>query len=49
VELKTEAGRLSPLQEIFRNDMRRLHQNYACLYGKADVDNWVTYVKGGEK
>jgi len=49
VELKTEAGRLSALQEIFRNDMRRLHQNYACLYGKADVDNWVVYVKGGEK
>jgi len=49
VELKTEAGRLSPLQEIFRSDMRRLHQNYACLYGKADVDNWVTYVKGNEK
>lgn len=49
VELKTETGRLSPLQEIFRLEMNRLQQNYACLYGKADVDNWVTYVKGGEK
>ena len=49
VELKTETGKLSPLQQIFREDMRRLRQNYVCLYGKKDVDYWVTYVKGGEK
>lgn len=49
VEVKTKLGYLSPLQRVFRDDMQRLHQNYACLYGKADVDNWVTYVKGGEK
>ena len=48
VELKTETGRLSPLQEIFRNDMRRLNQHYACLYGKADVDNWVACVTGDD-
>lgn len=48
VELKTETGRLSPLQEIFRSDMQRLHQNYACLYGKAEVDNWVAYVTGDD-
>jgi hypothetical protein len=49
VEVKTKAGYLSPLQRVFRDDMSLMGCNYACLYGEADVDNWVVYVKGGEK
>jgi hypothetical protein len=49
VEVKTKSGYLSPLQRVFRDDMSLMGCNYCCLYGKADVDNWVVYVKGGEK
>ena len=41
VELKTEGGRLSPLQKIFADEMTRLNQNYACLWSKEDVDTWI--------
>ena len=41
VELKTEGGRLSPLQKIFADEMARLNQNYACLWSKEDVDTWI--------
>ena len=42
VELKTETGKLSPLQEAFRRDINNLGGNYVCLYGKKDVDLWLT-------
>jgi len=42
IELKTERGRLSALQKIFANDMRRLNQNYACLNSIEAVDRWAT-------
>ena len=41
VEVKTEVGRLSPLQEAFRRDINNLGGNYVCLYGKKDVDLWL--------
>lgn len=41
VELKAPTGRLSPLQEVFAAEMARLHQNYACLWSKEDVDEWI--------
>jgi hypothetical protein len=41
VELKTKGGRLSPLQKVFADDMRRLNQNYVCLWRKSDVDEWA--------
>ena len=41
IELKTERGRLSALQKIFANDMRRLNQNYACLNSIEAVDRWT--------
>ena len=41
VEVKTETGRLSPLQEAFRRDINNLGGNYVCLYGKKDVDLWL--------
>jgi hypothetical protein len=41
VELKRPGGRLSPLQELFAQEMARLGQNYACLWSKEDVDAWL--------
>ena len=41
IELKTEGGRLSPLQKVFADEMTRLNQNYACLWSKEDVDTWI--------
>ena len=41
VEVKTETGRLSPLQEVFRREINRLGGNYMCVYGKTGVDEWV--------
>jgi hypothetical protein len=42
VELKTKGGRLSALQKLFAEDMARLHQNYACLWTKEQVNEWIT-------
>ena len=43
VELKTKGGRLSPLQELFAMDMRRLDQRYACIWSKEGVDEWASH------
>jgi hypothetical protein len=40
VELKTRGGRLSPLQELFAQEMTSLNQRYACLWTKEQVDEW---------
>ena len=40
VELKAPNGRLSPLQRKFADDMKRLNQNYACLWRKSEIDEW---------
>lgn len=41
VELKAAKGRLSPLQVHFQSEMARLGQNYACLWSKEHVDEWI--------
>jgi hypothetical protein len=41
VELKAPGGRLSPLQKHFQSEMVRLCQNYACLWSKEHVDEWI--------
>jgi hypothetical protein len=41
VELKTKGGRLSELQKMFAKEMAQLNQNYACLWSKEQVDEWV--------
>jgi len=41
VELKVKGGRLSPLQKIFANDMKKLNQRYACLWTKEQIDEWM--------
>ena len=46
VEVKTDTGKLTPLQEVFRKDINFLGCDYVCLYGAADVDNWLAYVSG---
>jgi len=40
VELKTKGGRLSPLQKIFAEEMKRLNQNYECFWDPQQIDNW---------
>jgi hypothetical protein len=42
VELKKPGGQLSPLQEIFAEDMARLRQRYVCLWSKEEVDVWCS-------
>jgi hypothetical protein len=40
VELKKPGGRLSPLQEVFAEQMEATQQNYTVLWSKEDVDLW---------
>ena len=42
IELKTEGGRLSPLQQVFADEMARLGQNYCVLWSKEQVNLWIT-------
>jgi hypothetical protein len=41
VELKAPHGRRSKLQGLFAEEMRRTKQNYACLWTKEQVDEWM--------
>jgi len=41
VELKAPSGRLSPLQKHFQSEMARMNQNYACLWSKEHVEEWI--------
>jgi hypothetical protein len=41
VELKTVKGRLSPLQQVFAADMRRMGMNYIVIRSKEEVDQWI--------
>ena len=41
VELKKPGGRLSPLQQIFAEEMAATQQSYICLWSKEDVDAWL--------
>jgi len=45
VELKKPGGRLSPLQEIFAEQMATTGQHYAVLWSKEDVDGWERKIK----
>ncbi len=48
VELKRDGGKLSVLQKLFAEDMRKLNQNYACLWNREQVDRWAVE-RGNEK
>ena len=41
IEVKTDTGKLSPLQAQFRREVQALGANYVCLYGRKDVDLWL--------
>jgi len=43
VELKTEGGRLSPLQKVFASDMARMNQKYVCLWNKEQIDDFINH------
>ncbi len=42
VEVKAEGGRLSPLQTLFIEQMKRLDQNVIVVWNKEDVDRWIS-------
>jgi hypothetical protein len=46
VEVKTQGGRLAPLQKLFIEDMQRLEQNVTVLWSKEDVDAWIESIGG---
>jgi hypothetical protein len=46
IELKTQGGRLAPLQRLFAQEMERMGQRYACLWTKEQVDAWVAALSG---
>jgi hypothetical protein len=41
VELKTKGGRLSPLQKLFAEEMKRLNQQYTTLWSKEQIDAYI--------
>lgn len=41
VELKTETGRLSPIQEAWHAKAGLLRAPLVVLYGKAAIDEWI--------
>lgn len=41
VELKQPGGRLSPLQDVFAEQMETARQHYAVLWSKEGVDSWA--------
>jgi len=42
VELKTAKGRLSPLQQVFAAEMRRMGMNYIVIRSKEEVDAYLS-------
>ena len=45
VEMKKPGGRLSPLQEVFAEQMATARQHYAVLWSKEGVDSWAERIK----
>lgn len=41
VEVKTEGGRMSALQNVFAEDMCRMNQKYMVIWSKQQVDLFV--------
>jgi hypothetical protein len=41
VELKTKGGKVSALQKFFMEEVTGLSQQYACLWTKEQIDEWV--------
>jgi len=49
IELKTNGGRLAPLQKVFATDMDRLRQRYACLWSIEQVEEWASHLDPTKK
>lgn len=46
VEVKRpKGGVLSPLQDLFAEEMWTLKQRYVCMWTKEDVDQWLAELK----
>jgi hypothetical protein len=43
--MKKPGGRLSPLQEVFAEQMATARQHYAVLWSKEGVDSWAERIK----
>jgi len=41
VELKTKGGKLSELQKLHAAALADMKQNYACLWTKEQVNQWL--------
>lgn len=48
IELKTEHGRLSPMQKSQLKRLKRLGQRATVLYGMADVDEFLAWAEEKE-
>lgn len=46
VEVKTEGGRLAPLQKLFIEQMQQLDQNVIVVWSKEDVDAFIAALPG---
>lgn len=44
VELKAPGGKLSPLQVLFGEEVKKMNGNYTVLWSKEDVDAFVATV-----
>ena len=42
IEVKAPDGKLTPLQKRFGRRMQALKQNYAVVYTKEDVEQWLS-------
>jgi hypothetical protein len=40
VELKTKNGKLSELQKLYGQKMKKLNQKYVVLWSKEQIDEW---------
>lgn len=49
VEVKAEGGRVSPLQALFIEQMKRLDQNVIVVWSKEDVDAFIATVSRGSR
>lgn len=49
VELKTESGRLSPLQKVQIDRLKKLGQDVRVLYGMKEVEGFLQQIKEGLK
>ena len=45
VEVKRTHGKLTPLQQVFKDFIKGLKLNYFVIYGKGDINNFLEVVR----